>query len=702
MGYNKLEVIDPGFVNTREFSREARTFLLNERQFGQGFYCPDPPGTPGYHDYWQEQTKRCIEGYSVGGVRITGPHYYYLNFNQMLATIKEENRKRMTFPSFLDLDYHFFHEYERARQEGQGLIIVKARRKGFSYKTGSLSSHMYNFFVDSKTIIGAYLREFSESTMQMSLDYLNFVNKHTAWYKRRNPDRQDYVKARFKQTIKGKEAWYGYQSEIRSLTFKDNFSAAIGKSADLMIWEECGKFPNLIESYMITAPVFRDGERMIGTPILFGTGGDMEGGTNDFAKMFYNPEQYWLRPFENVWDEGAEGTPCGFFVSDTWYKPMDNKDSSIIADDGTKLITLDEDGNSNHAAAKIFLEREREIQKGAKDRRSWEKYITQYPLTPREAFLKISANMFPTAELSAWLGKVETTKELRDAGKAVDLLWDGSGVTATENPDLFPIKDFPIADGESTQGAIVIYEEPWQDADTGITPPGLYLAGTDPYDQDASGTSSLGSTFIYKTFNQFGETYDRIVAEYTGRPETSKEYYENLLKLLTYYNCQTLYENQLTGLKSYFEQKGKLHFLKKQPQIIKSMVKNSNVSRGYGIHMPTQIKKQAEIYVRDWLLTSRGHDDDGNEILNLHTILSVPLLKELIQYDPDNGNYDRVISLMLCIIHSHENYDVELKRQDRIETGATAQFFKKQLFKKSNSRPNNTRRFTNGRSSSWM
>ena len=58
----------------------------------------------------------------------------------------------------------------------------------------------------------------------------------------------------------------------------------------------------------------------------------------------------------------------------------------------------------------------------------------------------------------------------------------------------------------------------------------------DPYElHDKSGTDSLGSVFIYKRFNSFETTYDVIVAEYTGRPDTAEDFYDNVRKLLIYY-----------------------------------------------------------------------------------------------------------------------------------------------------------------------
>ena len=648
---NNVSIVEGGFVDTKKFSPAAMTFLQ------YGYYTNAPEGTYAYKQFWDEETKRCKEGYTVNGIKVTGPHYFYLNYCQIKATVEDSGvqRKILTFPSFLDMDYYFYHEVELARAAGQGLIVAKARRKGFSYKNGALAVWNYNFLRDSTSIIGAFLAEYSNSTMAMSLEMSNFLNKHTAWRKRRNPDRRDFIKARFQEVIDGNTVWSGYNSEIFTLTFKDNFSAAIGKTADFFLFEEAGKWPNLIDSYMVTAPCFRDGDIMIGMPIIFGTGGDMEGGSNDFAEMFYNPEKYWLRAYNNIWDDGADGTPAGLFIDDMWYKP-----GEVVLEDGTTAKMVDEDGNSNRIAAEYYLDRERDIIKKSDSRRTWEKYITQSPKTPREAFLRVSGNLFPTVELNAWLGVLETDNKAKNLSFIGDLYWEeGSDkVKWTPNADRRPINKFPLKDNEDSEGCVVIWEHPYKDHN-GQIPFGLYIAGTDPYDQDTSGTTSLGSTIVYKTFQDFDGTYNLPVAEYTGRPEKAEDYYENVRKLLTYYNAQTLYENNLSGLKTYFQQKKSLGLLKEQPGIIKNIVPNSKTHRGYGIHMSEPIKRQAELYVRDWLLEKRGDGIDGEAKLNLHSIYSIPLLKELIAYTKD-GNFDRVIAFMLCMLHSQENYSVQV------------------------------------------
>jgi hypothetical protein len=112
------------------------------------------------------------------------------------------------------------------------------------------------------------------------------------------------------------------------------------------------------------------------------------------------------------------------------------------------------------------------------------------------------------------------------------------------------------------------------------SPYGRYIAGCDPYDQDKADTSeSLGSFFVYDRLTE------QIVAEFTGRPNRADDFYETCRRMCIYYNAKCLYENQLKGLKIYFEQKNSLHYLSEQPGIIKDIVKNSQVNRGYGIHM---------------------------------------------------------------------------------------------------------------------
>lgn len=650
------------FELTDEFRQMAIYFEKNK------YYTNLLKGTKEYNEFWQEENRKCLEGMTNSvGITITGTHYFYLNYVQIKAEDKASGRKKMKFPRFLDIDYDYFHIIEAARRLKKGIIFAKPRRTGFSYKNAALIAYEYNFFRDSKCVIGAFFERLSTNTMNMVLDNLNFLNTNTEWRKQRNPDTKDFVKARYESTVDGVKVWKGYMSEVAKLTFKDNPFASVGLTTSVFIFEEAGTLNNLISSYNMSEPCWKDGENMIGIPIIFGTGGDMEGGTADFAYMFYNPRQFNLLEFDNIWDDNKELTKCGWFIPATRGRLGEYKGKELV----------DEDGNSDEVSSLESIQNLRIAKKTGNDPQALKDAITQYPLKPAEAFLRSSGNIFATHEMHEWLSNLETTASLHGNKKKGELAFDIEGnLKFRLNPDLEDITKYPLGRDDNKKGCVVLWEDPISNP-----PYGLYIAGCDPYDQDkAENSDSLGSFFIYKRFISNGTTYDQIVAEYTGRPERADDFYETCRRLCIYYNAKCLYENQLKGLKAYFEQKNSLHYLAEQPGILKDMVKDSRVSRGYGIHMSNNIKDQCEIYVKQWLYEERD-DINGNKILNLHTIKSIPLLKELIAYDREI-NTDRVIAFMLCILLSKEFHRIHLSETKPDMLADIDPFFKRALFKK--------------------
>lgn len=621
-------------TNTDAFSPVAKIF--NET----GNYCQYPKGTYSYKDFWDEQLHYLTEGFSYNGSRISGAHYGYLNFCQISLTDDIDTKrkggrvKKKAFPRFYDTDQEYFLALERARLEGKGMIVAKSRRKGFSYKNAWLVAHQFITVRNSVSIIGAYLDDFADNTIGMIIDDLNFINKKTAFYKQRNPDRRDFMKAQFKETsTEGIETWEGSMSEIHKLSFKDDPFKSIGKSTNLFLWEEAGKWPNLKASYRFSEPTWMDGEFTIGMPIIFGTGGDMEGGTMDFAEMFYNPDAFNLLAFDNIWDNNAT-TKCGYFVPDYKSRPG----------------FIDKWGNSLESEAKESEEKKRKkLSESTKSTADLDAYISQYPFTPKEAFRRRGGNVFPVGLLQDHLGWLETNKDAANLGQVGILKWVG-GKVEWEPRDIDVIKNFPVKPGERIEGAIQIWEHP--EEVSGSIPHGLYIAGTDPYDIDEAATSdSLGSTFIYKRMISADKTYNWPVAEYTGRPDSSEEYYENVRKLLTYYNAIDMYENQLKGMFVYFQTRYCTHLLADQPLILKDVIKDSVVNRAKGVHMSVPVKNFLEIITRDWL-----KEEYAPGRMNLTKIFSKPLLQELIAYNRDEGNFDRVIAFMLSILHDKNLY----------------------------------------------
>ena len=675
------------FINTELFRTEAAHFVKYLR------YNDDPPGSPAWIEYWTEQKRRRKEGYSVGGVKITGDHYHYLNFSQIKRTddnreervtkSKKSTTKLVTFPDFWDGDYEYFWIKEIARNGisvedynklnlsvkiklehlsgGKNIIVAKARRKGFSFKNGAIAVNTYDLERNSTILIGAFEKKylFPKGTMTMASDYMDFLNEHTGWAKKRDfVNKQEHRRASFKFTDpQGNIIEKGYKSEIIAVTFKDNPDAARGKDANLVLMEEVGVFPNLKPTYAALEPLVRSGAYQTGQIILFGTGANMEGGTVDFEDMFNDPDTYNMIAVENKWDDNAEGTFCGFYFPDK--KDLDG--------------FMDDNGNSNEIEAEAYEDNIREaIRKSAKDKKALDRRIVEHSNKPKETFLRIKGNIFPTADLGKTLGLLEANNDQKNYWIGSLILNEDGKVEWEPNKNIAPILNYPLKKGDNPVGCVVIYEPP-QEVE-GRVYPNMYIAGCDPYDHDQSGTGSIGSTLIYNRLTK------KIVAEYSGRPETANEYYEIVRRLLMYYNATILYENERKGLFQYFEFKNCLYLLADEPEIIRDIIKDSHVSRKKGMHMTKELGTFGEGLIKSWLI--EPYDDRTPDILNLHKMRCIPLLKELIAYDGEK-NTDRVsamIMLMYYILQLRKHIVVQEKEDDGIEHSAffnTPHFFNK-------------------------
>lgn len=444
--------------------------FLEARKFfeANGMYTKALPGTYQFTEYWNEEVRRCKEGYSIGGFQIPGTYYFYLNYFPMLGKDEKTGRKTKIFPRFTDVDLEYFSIVERARKEGKGVIMTKPRRTGFSYKNAALVVHEYNFHKEAKCVIGAYESKLSENTMNMALEGLNFLNKNTVWFKPRNPDTREHVQARHQKVVNGVPQWVGYNSEIRRLTFKDNPFSSIGLSANIFLFEEAGLFANIKESYNISEPTWKDGDSMVGIPLIYGTAGDMDKGSLQFAEMFYNPEKFNLLAFDNIWDKERVGTKCGWFVPASRQRfgsyPDPNNNNKL-----TPMV--DVDGNSNEELATLSIMKFRETKKG--DMKAYRDSITQYPLTTQEAFLVKGSNIFPTELAQERKAELETTKSITDGYWNVDLKQTDSGVTSSINMSKEPIVKFPLNANDDKEGCIQIFEQPY----TEKPQYGVYIAG---------------------------------------------------------------------------------------------------------------------------------------------------------------------------------------------------------------------------------
>lgn len=377
--------------------------------------------------------------------------------------------------------------------------------------------------------------------------------------------------------------------------------------------------------------------------------------------LFYKPEAFNCLTFPNIWDDGQEQTKCGFFVP-SW----SNMEST---DDNGKQRFMDQYGNSlKEKAIEELIAQRNKVKDGGASQTSIDRFISERPLKPQEAVLELGKNIFPRQLLMNQLTRIRTNEKLRNMKHVVDLAWDGEGqVKATEKKS-GDITTYHLKKDDKPHGSIVIWEYPIKDP-----PFGLYIGGCDPYDHDESFTNSLGSTFIFKRVKAGEAWNDVIVAEYSGRPDTAEEYYENVRKLLIFYNARLLFENERKGIYPYFTNKHCDYLLADQPdKIISEVFKDSKVQRRKGCHMTKSIRAYGEGLILEWLMDEfePGHP-------NIERIYSEPLIEELIENDGVK-NVDRVIALCMTMMYREELYQVKVAKSK--EENKQVELFEMPLF----------------------
>ena len=646
-------------VDFKKKYKDTDTFREPAIHFEQtGQYCNYAINTTEYFQYWDEQKKRCLDGYTnENGDYISGYNYFYINFCPIQRIVYEvvngkvKKARRLEFPDFYDYDAYFFQAENDAEEEGKHLCVLKSRRKGYSYKAGSMACRNYYLIPDSKTYIYAsdkqYLTE--DGILTKAWDYMDFIDKNTAWGKKRSVNTNLRKRAGFQTKDEyGNVIELGYKSEIIGVSLKDNPDKVRGKAGKLIIFEEAGSFAELGAAWQIARPSVEQDGIAFGTMLAFGTGGDEDSHFQTLKDMFYNPDGYNCMEFDNIWDESATGTKCGFFIPQ--YTNLDIRDSE------GKRLYMDKDGNTLHKQSiEFILAERRKVIQAATNTVAVDRYVAEHCITPQEACLEFGGNIFPKKELQEQLARIRTKKELQNYKQVGDLIYTGDGQLRWIMKKTGDITHYPLKKDDDPTGSIVIWEHPMKDA-----PYGMYVAGIDSYDYDQSGTNSLGSCFIYKRFQSLESYSDIIVAEYTGRPNTAEEFYENIRKLLIYYNATAMYENQNKGLFVYFSHKHCEYLLADQPEIINDVVGNSTVQRKKGCHMNKQIKAWGEGLIKDWL-----NDTNIDGTKNLYHILSEPLLEELISYN-DIGNFDRVMSYMQLMIYLEQLRNIQVKTKEKL------------------------------------
>jgi hypothetical protein len=715
------KLIDLSDVRTELFSEAANYFNKH------GSYPSD-------RDWWLEQRKRLIEGYTVDGLTITGEHYGYLNFCRIKLTADKDKHKQKkilykkavtkgySFPDFWDGDYIFYWVKRIARYgasdypniirdggisleqfknlrlpdcirirpyyfeengvkytlygSGKNLVVAKKRRFGASYKLAFSGSYRYHLYPKSTTLYTAYDMVYltDDAIMSKCKENLDFIDKHTAFTKRRLINLDDHVKAGWKEkTPGGVEVEQGYLSQIIAVSFRANKSVARGKDADEIYVEESGKAPNLMDFTQATMDTLGDGIYSSGQIIWFGTGGGDNTDWEGFKEIFFHCDKYNALEFENVWDEGASGTYCGLFIPDYW------NNVGFITSKGESLIRLAREYEEEYQKVNF-------IDKG--DTKGLIARKMEHPFTPSEAFAINGNNIFDTISIREWRNHVEANNLHIALGTVGEFCRTQEGkLKFVVNEKLPTFWDYPVSKGAKAESAVVIWYPPAKDPATNQVYKNMYIVDVDTYRYDDTATGvSVGACYVYCRPNNIVARGldDRIVAQFVGRPSKGKDAFCKIVfELAEYYNAKIGFENDDMTLVDYAKRFKLLHFLETEFELAydeRIKTANSGVRRGFGMHIGSgknnERKLTGDEYIKDWLETRRSVDENGNVKLNLHTIYDVGLLKELESYG--EGNFDRIAAFRIQRFHSRELIykRLETRKEQKISRILTHQFFK--------------------------
>jgi hypothetical protein len=639
------------FKDSHLFSEAASHYIE------YGYYTDALPGTKQYYDYWDREQHRCMHGHEIDGVRISGFHYFYLNYCPIDRIIDEVqpdgetiSRRDRSFPAFYDGDHEYFSSVDKCRRENKHMVVLKARRKGFSYKAAAMLCRNYFHIRNSKNFVFASDKQYltGDGMLSKAWDIVSFVDDNTAWSQPRLIDREMHKQSGYKKNVNGADVTLGFKSQIIGVSLKDDPDKIRGKAGELIFFEEAGSFSGLLKAWEVAMPTMRQGSKTLGTMIAFGTGGEEGPGFEGLEELFYHPEAYDCLAFDNEWDAGAMGTSCGFFVP--IYKNLDG--------------FMDSEGNSLSNEAMDYEETQREKKRKGNDPKSYDQYIAEHPFTPQEATLQVTANTFDVNSLKEQYNRV-IASDLHKIGVAGEMYYNTKGKPDfAPNSSVRPIYKFPHRPDDDLTGTVVIYEAPFKTQED-IIPKNLYIICHDPYAQGKAASSmSLGAAYVIKVPNNLSKPDDIIVASYIGRPATQDEYNRNLFMLAEYYNAKIGFENDRGEVIAYAKRFRKLHLLQEEFEMLdKRELRSKNVKRQYGMHMTEQRKAQGELYIRDWLISGRGQNEDGEITLNLQKIYDPALLQELIKFNR-KGNFDRVMALMVGMYHTRELYNKELSYND--------------------------------------
>lgn len=623
---------------------------------------PDPNDRQEFKAYWKRERDRCVNGFTLadGQVYISGWMYFYTVYwiieldaeSINPVTGKKQSYKTKGTPKLRDVEFIVSNDLQQCEMLQKIYCLVGARGFGKSFMCSSFIGHAYTFFNDSECLLTAGNNpDIAKLAEKVNI---GLSNLHPCFQKQRIKNNWKVeVRAGWKDKETGFDKGSASRILARNYDNGNNTMATNGTRPKRQIIDEAGKCENLVKCVLDSIPSWRNDYGFFSTPWITGTGGDMEVG-QDLGILFNNPAAYNILEIDDNYENKGK---IGRFIPVT-----------LARNEYKHEITLSEYFNISHPdldRVKVLISNEQEcIDKFVNPNRARAaksastndlvKEKAYYPLTPSECFLVISANDFP----------VEACKEQIDWIKLNDFkpmcveLYEGlDGKIKHKFTDKKPVRDFPVKNDSNKEGVIEVVEFPPDN-----TPYSLYVGGIDPYKiSESEYSDSLGSVYIFKRMTtNLTEPFQYMpVAWYVGRPKSIQEWYNNVRLLLKWYNAQGMCENIDYGFIQYMIEKQETLYLAEGQSLLKEISPTSKSKGNYGLPPTTPM-------INHWInslvaytteVYEKIRDKEGKVTenkLGVTRILDVMLLEEMIKFNKNSGNFDRIRSFGIALSYAKQ------------------------------------------------
>lgn len=678
--------IDFIVINIERLSKAADTF--DE----YGTYCDYDTSTPAYESFWQRETSRRKKGVFIKAklyykdipkffdanttdeeresllqpLRITGAHYTYLNYGRIERTPNDKERARlkregaehvetvMGFPRYWDGDYWNFKIDEFIANNKFHLTKAKARRKGFSYKRGSQAANTINLFPNVTVTLAAdqlaYLTDKGATTF-MAKKCLDHFEEHTFWRRGYISEAIDDILLGYRVSTKGLKN-FGWMSNLYSVACGKNESAAVGKKAIEIDFEEAGKFPNLQKALDVTLSNTESGAISVGTIRIYGTGGTKGANWAAFSKAFYNPKMNKMLCMENVWDINKRHEVCGFFFPQVWdCEPYVERGNSIIF----TAYAWDKQDKENHFHNN--------------DSETHIIYKAQRANTPAEAFINTTENMFASPELNLHVSDLindNATRFFQDGWIVVNDLGNSNKAEFIPKAecikrDIFGkgrfhefVNQVPHGSRDDTHGCVRMYYRPF--LVNGEVPKDLYFVSVDAYkvdkaQKDVTDKHSLYSAQVWMRSNTITPYPNQklLVCEYIGRLDTMEQNDIVTMGMCLMYNAECCPEAGTGETVSNFIKYKLRRYLMLDPTNANTRKLTNPNNNDYGIVIGDGDKKYNGLrMLKEFIYEPLSYTADGKPIRRLKSISSVRLLLECQRFTAE-GNFDHISAAIVAM-----------------------------------------------------